>query len=279
MLLHPAIIKCFAIGAAYVAPFYLRGHQVRNHPSTIKYRMASTVATSLLAWVPLYHQVHKVSHSFRHTFRHPCLQAASRTCCVELPAYVRQISSTFVPQRTVVLQTASPKGLLLALLGVKAEGLLQAVIKSTLLTASLFAGPLLQLSLPDRTRREAVDPLQALRNLLVAPFTEEFCFRACMAPLFLLQVCTPLLCFQILRVQVGPEHSLKLVLACCKQRPSYLAARLAPPCAAVIGPEPAVLGQSITAWTPCSARVPRSGDQLGPNRLVRSSKIIEENLS
>ncbi|KAL3143509.1 hypothetical protein ABBQ38_002314 [Trebouxia sp. C0009 RCD-2024] len=136
-----AVFKCIAIGAAYVAPFYLRGSQARNHPATIKFRMASTVATSLLAWFPLYQQVHK---------------------------------------------TASPK-LLLALLGLRTQGLLQAVVKPTLLTASLFAGPLVQLLLTGKRRREAPDPLQGLRDLMVGPFTEEFCFRACMAPLFLLQ--------------------------------------------------------------------------------------------
>ena len=77
--------------------------------------------------------------------------------------------------------------LLLPLLGLRAEGLAQAIVKPTLLTASLFAGPLLQLLLADSGHHEA-SALQTLRNLMVAPVTEEFCFRACMAPLFLLQV-------------------------------------------------------------------------------------------
>ena len=83
---------------------------------------------------------------------------------------------------------ASFKDLLLPLLGLRAEGLLQAIVKPTLLTASLFAGPLLQLLLTGKTQQQAAVPLQTLRNLFIAPFTEEFCFRACMSPLFLLQV-------------------------------------------------------------------------------------------
>lgn len=91
-------------------------------------------------------------------------------------------------QCAIALQAASPTDLLLPLLGLRAEGLLQAIVKPTLLTASLFAGPLLQLLLTGKAQREAAAPLQTLRNLLVAPVTEEFCFRACMSPLLLLQV-------------------------------------------------------------------------------------------
>ena len=48
-----AVLKCVAIGVAYVAPFYLRPGDARNSPSTIKFRMATTTATSLVAWLPL----------------------------------------------------------------------------------------------------------------------------------------------------------------------------------------------------------------------------------
>ena len=64
MPLQYVVYKCVAIGVAYVAPFYFRDSHARNHPSTIKFRMASTIATSLLAWLPLYHEVYnKVTHS------------------------------------------------------------------------------------------------------------------------------------------------------------------------------------------------------------------------
>ncbi len=89
----------------------------------------------------------------------------------------------------VVLQTESAHQLLFSLLGLRRTGLLQAVIQPTLLTASLFTGPLLQRALSGRSDADSMAPLQILRNLVMAPVTEEFCFRACMAPLFLLQVC------------------------------------------------------------------------------------------
>lgn len=56
-----------------------------------------------------------------------------------------------------------------------------------MLTAALFTGPLLQMLLAGAADREATSTLQTLRNLIVAPITEEFCFRACMSPLLLLQ--------------------------------------------------------------------------------------------
>ena len=87
-----------------------------------------------------------------------------------------------------VLQATSAHGLLLPLLGLRSKGLLQAVIQPLLLTASLFMGPLLQSVLSGRPDGDSIVPLQTLRNLVMAPITEEFCFRACMAPLFLLQV-------------------------------------------------------------------------------------------
>ena len=56
-----------------------------------------------------------------------------------------------------------------------------------MLTATLFAGPLLQMLLAVAADQEGTSALQTLRNLIVAPVTEEFCFRACMSPLLLLQ--------------------------------------------------------------------------------------------
>ena len=87
-----------------------------------------------------------------------------------------------------MLQATSAHDLLLPLLGLRRKGLLQAVIQPLLLTASLFMGPLLQSVVSGRPDGDNSVPLQTLRNLLMAPITEEFCFRACMAPLFSLQV-------------------------------------------------------------------------------------------
>lgn len=138
-----AALDCLCIGIAYVAPFYLKRNHARSHPSTIKFRMASTAATCLVAWMPLCWQLQK--------------------------------------------KATSAHGLLLPLLGLRSKGLLQAVIQPLLLTASLFMGPLLQTALSGRPDGDSIVQLQTLRNLVMAPITEEFCFRACMAPLFLLQ--------------------------------------------------------------------------------------------
>lgn len=71
---------------------------------------------------------------------------------------------------------------LLAALGLRSSGLLAASILPLLLTAVLFAGPLLQLATDRRQRhaRLALPLPMLLRNLVVAPLVEEFVFRSCM---------------------------------------------------------------------------------------------------
>lgn len=86
---------------------------------------------------------------------------------------------------------------LLALMGMRFEGLIPAIILPLLLTMVLFLGPLMQLamdcpwSLMDGIR-VAFDPwfwmlcfsdMRWLRNQVVAPLTEELVFRACMLPM------------------------------------------------------------------------------------------------
>lgn len=73
-------------------------------------------------------------------------------------------------------------------LGLRTRGLLQAATLPLLLVLVLFLGPLLQTltsgeSLLDPITSERVDLV--LRNYLIAPFAEEFIFRACMVPLLL----------------------------------------------------------------------------------------------
>ena len=96
--------------------------------------------------------------------------------------------------------------------------MLRAIVQPAALTACLFAGPILQscLSVRHAASYGSHHYLQTLRNLIVAPLTEEFCFRACMAPLFLLEVRScllqgtsvpfevlllPLACLQISQIQ------------------------------------------------------------------------------
>ncbi|XP_057709707.1 CAAX prenyl protease 2 [Corythoichthys intestinalis] len=86
---------------------------------------------------------------------------------------------------------------LLAIMGIRFEGLVPAVVFPLLLTMVLFLGPLTQLamdcpwSLTDGLR-VAFDPcfwilcfsdMRWLRNQVVAPLTEELVFRACMLPM------------------------------------------------------------------------------------------------
>uniref|UniRef100_A0A672GF84 CAAX prenyl protease 2 n=1 Tax=Salarias fasciatus TaxID=181472 RepID=A0A672GF84_SALFA len=86
---------------------------------------------------------------------------------------------------------------LLALMGIRFEGLIPAIILPLLLTMVLFLGPLMQLALDCPWSfldgmRVVFDPwfwtlcasdMRWLRNQVVAPLTEELVFRACMLPM------------------------------------------------------------------------------------------------
>ncbi|XP_047433364.1 CAAX prenyl protease 2 [Mugil cephalus] len=86
---------------------------------------------------------------------------------------------------------------LLALMGIRFEGLIPAVVLPVLLTMVLFLGPLMQLAMDCPWSfidgvRVAFDPwfwmlcfsdMRWLRNQVVAPLTEELVFRACMLPM------------------------------------------------------------------------------------------------
>lgn len=86
---------------------------------------------------------------------------------------------------------------LLALMGIRFEGLIPAILLPLLLTMVLFLGPLIQLAMDCPWGfmdgiRVAFDPcfwalcvsdMRWLRNQVVAPLTEELVFRACMLPM------------------------------------------------------------------------------------------------
>lgn len=90
-----------------------------------------------------------------------------------------------------------PTPSLLALMGIRFEGLIPAVILPLILTMVLFLGPLIQLAMDCPWGfidgiKVAVDPrfwalclsdMRWLRNQVVAPLTEELVFRACMVPM------------------------------------------------------------------------------------------------
>lgn len=91
----------------------------------------------------------------------------------------------------------TPGPSLLALMGIRFEGLIPAIVLPLLLTMALFLGPLIQLAMDCPWGfvdgiRVAVDPwfwalclsdMRWLRNQVVAPLTEELVFRACMLPM------------------------------------------------------------------------------------------------
>lgn len=86
---------------------------------------------------------------------------------------------------------------LLALMGLRVEGLAPAIVLPLLLTMVLFLGPLLQMAMDCPWSfmdgiQVAFDPwfwtlcvsdMRWLRNQVVAPLTEELVFRACMLPM------------------------------------------------------------------------------------------------
>eukprot|EP00884_Botryococcus_braunii_P014319 jgi/Botrbrau1/22889/Bobra.0065s0042.1 len=142
----------------YVAPFYLRPRAARDEPSTIYFRSVAILLWCSVAWLPLRFEL------------------ASNQGGGE----------------------ARSKPPLHQLLGLQREGCLQAVAIPVAVTALLFAGPL-WLTLGETTSR-AVPSFShaclwpftgwsavALRRFIVAPLAEEFVFRACLAPLVLLQ--------------------------------------------------------------------------------------------
>lgn len=78
-------------------------------------------------------------------------------------------------------------------LGFRFDGLAAALALPLLLTVILFMGPVMMLALTDRLKwffrlaywQESLTDWVWWRNHIVAPFTEEFAFRACMLPILL----------------------------------------------------------------------------------------------
>lgn len=97
---------------------------------------------------------------------------------------------TWLPLAATLWARGAPMSLLAPLLGLSTSNIDVAPCISLALTATLFAGPLLHAALTKR-----VIPRQSwlllLRNLVAAPLTEEWAFRACLVPLWLLHVRGP----------------------------------------------------------------------------------------
>lgn len=158
-LMWGSVLQCCSLATAYVLPIhYGCKSRCRNDQVTIRYRMMASFAVCAIAWVPLWLDL-KHSDSDTGLTRHQLLDC----------------------------------------LGLRTNGLLSALFLPLGLTASLFLGPLAmraidwRLSSHDgqaaehfpRHRPRRSSWAMAARDLLAAPLTEEFVFRACMAPLLL----------------------------------------------------------------------------------------------
>ncbi|XP_066466333.1 CAAX prenyl protease 2 [Tiliqua scincoides] len=149
-----SLLCCLSLACAYVGSLYVwKSHLPRDHPAVIKRRFTSVLIVSSL--------------------------------------------SPFLVWIWKEASGVKPGAALLALLGVRLEGIFPATVLPLLLTMVLFLGPLIQLSmdcpwdLVDGLK-VAFDPrfwvlcltdMRWLRNQVIAPFTEELVFRACMLPM------------------------------------------------------------------------------------------------
>ncbi|CAB4054341.1 RCE1 [Lepeophtheirus salmonis] len=144
-------VPAFALGCIYVLSLYVWRSDIkdRNHPNTIKRRFISAFLTTLAApWF-----VYAFGHS-------PLLE----------------------------------KHGLLNILGIRFSGFIPALIIPLFLTLTLFLGPFvsLVLSIEGDFVTNILQYLSAglrswiwWRNHIVAPFTEEFTYRACMIPILI----------------------------------------------------------------------------------------------
>ncbi|XP_030570299.1 CAAX prenyl protease 2 [Drosophila novamexicana] len=163
-------VSCsFTLAVIYVGSLYVWSTKHnRDHPTTIKRRFASVSCVMLMA-----------------------------------PLFVYFFSSPELLQREPFP----------SLLGFRWQGLWQAIVIPYLLTALLFLGPIF-VNMQNESFRSYFD-LEAwrgsctsiiwIRNLVMAPLSEEFVFRACMMPL-ILQSFTPMNAVFITPLFFGVAH-------------------------------------------------------------------------
>lgn len=149
---HPMLVSTGApllLGVSYVASLYVwRSSQDRDHPDTIKRRFVSAGFMTIIS-----------------------------------PVFVHQFGSPELLEQYSLAE----------IIGLKTAGLVSAVVLPLLLTVILFMGPIAMLLLDERFRvfcvpmfwRQSLRDWIWWRNHVVAPFSEEFTFRACMVPVLL----------------------------------------------------------------------------------------------
>ncbi|XP_002062005.3 CAAX prenyl protease 2 [Drosophila willistoni] len=162
---------CFAMAILYVGSLYVWGtkhNRDRDHPSTIKRRFASVSVVMGLASLFVY----------------------------------------FFSSEELLERENFP-----VLLGLRWPGLWQAALIPYALTTLLFLGPI-YVNIQNESIRSYLDldywrgsfnSIIWLRNLVMAPLSEEFVFRACMMPL-ILQSCSPLVAVFITPLFFGVAH-------------------------------------------------------------------------
>ncbi|XP_017862514.1 PREDICTED: CAAX prenyl protease 2 [Drosophila arizonae] len=144
-----SVSSCIVLAIIYVGSLYVWSTKHnRDHPTTIKRRFASVSCVMVIA-----------------------------------PLFVYYFSSPQLLQREPFLK----------LIGFRLEGLWQAVLIPYLLTALLFLGPIF-VNMQNESFssyfnidywRGSCSNIIWIRNLVMAPLSEEFVFRACMMPLIL----------------------------------------------------------------------------------------------
>ena len=139
-----ALAACFILACVFVFSLYAVDLGLpRNHPETVKRRLAVIIIVCILA-----------------------------------PVYLWLWSDRHYRGGTPIS----------AVVGLRWNGRISAMVGSLLLVVVLYAGPIIQAAtsgqrLFENIKRERFDI--NLRNYVVAPFAEEFIFRGCMIPLLL----------------------------------------------------------------------------------------------
>ena len=163
---------CLGIACTYVGSLYLWPNVKklpRDHPKVIKRRFASLAGTCAVAWVPLWRALRESSGVI--TAGVPSSSSSSSSASSS--------SSTFFHLLRVLGMDVA---------GSPVTGAVTSTAATLGLTAALFLGPLIALALdgeliPRFATAARLDSIQKVRNLVVAPASEEFAFRACMCPL------------------------------------------------------------------------------------------------
>jgi len=150
LAVYEGVIACFILAVAFVGSLYLAPtNKPRDDPETIRWRMLLTGIVTILS--PFY-----------------LLLWADR-------------------------ETTEQGAQLHHLLGIKTDGIVAAIIIPLVLTTVLYGGVIVHTLMAYTGQKSFVMHLNAyranfrlevcLRNIFVAPFVEEFVFRACMLPM------------------------------------------------------------------------------------------------